>query len=208
MVKGVFSWPNDQVHTPRGEDSAISQRQSERLCATPLFVGFLSFRIMFYCCAPDLASVEAGKGSILSYICSGRDRQDSKWTNDIFGGSKSGGFAWEFVQQAYVLFPFRFQEYWCFVTPQLSLLLAVDARASLLPAQDDERLSAGTAGAGVSVETGWRVKATESMADRAAPAVVQPRLVRPWWFLWFDHGLRNLRLSDAGEIESELIVQR
>jgi hypothetical protein len=41
-----------------------------------------------------------------------------------------------------------------------------------------ERLSAGTAGAGVSVETGWRLKVTESMADRAAPAVVQPRLVR------------------------------
>jgi hypothetical protein len=43
-----------------------------------------------------------------------------------------------------------------------------------------ERLSAGTAGAAVSVETGWRVKVTEIMADRAAPAVVQPRLVRPW----------------------------
>jgi hypothetical protein len=41
-----------------------------------------------------------------------------------------------------------------------------------------ERLSAGTAGAGVIVETGRRVKVTESMADRAAPAVVQPRLVR------------------------------
>lgn len=26
-------------------------------------------------------------------------------------------------------------------------------------------------GAGASVETGWRVKATESMADKAAPAV-------------------------------------
>lgn len=34
-----------------------------------------------------------------------------------------------------------------------------------------QRSSAGTAGARVSVETGWRVKATESMADRAAPAV-------------------------------------
>ena len=34
-----------------------------------------------------------------------------------------------------------------------------------------ERSSAGTAGAGVSVETGWRVRVTESMADRAAPAV-------------------------------------
>ena len=32
----------------------------------------------------------------------------------------------------------------------------------------------------MSVETGRRVKPTESMADRAAPAVVQPRLVRPW----------------------------
>jgi hypothetical protein len=43
----------------------------------------------------------------------------------------------------------------------------------------NERSSAGTAGAGVSVDTGWRVKATEIMADKAAPAVVQPRLVRP-----------------------------
>ncbi len=42
-----------------------------------------------------------------------------------------------------------------------------------------QRPSAGTAGAGVSVETGWRVKATERMADRAAPAVGQPRLVLP-----------------------------
>jgi hypothetical protein len=41
-----------------------------------------------------------------------------------------------------------------------------------------ERSSAGTAGAAVSVETGWRVKVAESVADRAAPAVVQPRLVR------------------------------
>ena len=41
-----------------------------------------------------------------------------------------------------------------------------------------ERLSAGTAGAGVSVETGWRVKVTESMADTAATAVDQLRLVR------------------------------
>lgn len=38
-------------------------------------------------------------------------------------------------------------------------------------------LSAGTAGAGVSVETGLRVKVTGSMSDTAAPAVVQPRLV-------------------------------
>ena len=51
-----------------------------------------------------------------------------------------------------------------------------------------ERSSAGTAGAGVSVETGWRVKVTESMADRAAPAVVQPRLVR----LCFDCGVDHL----------------
>ena len=41
-----------------------------------------------------------------------------------------------------------------------------------------QRSSAGTAGVGVSVETGWRVINTKSMADRAAPAVVQPRLVR------------------------------
>ena len=58
----------------------------------------------------------------------------------------------------------------------------------------DERSSAGTAGAGESVVTGWRVKVTESMADRAAPAVVQPRLV-----LLFVHGLAILRilLGDA-----------
>ena len=41
-----------------------------------------------------------------------------------------------------------------------------------------ERSSAGTAGAGVNVETGRRIKVTESMADTAPPAVVQPRLVR------------------------------
>lgn len=45
----------------------------------------------------------------------------------------------------------------------------------LLPAQ---RSSAGTAGEGVSAETEWRVNVTESMPDRAAPAVVQARLVR------------------------------
>ncbi len=50
-----------------------------------------------------------------------------------------------------------------------------------------ERLSAGTAGAGVSVETEWGDKATESMADRAAPAVDQPRLVRPWLRVPFTH---------------------
>ena len=44
-----------------------------------------------------------------------------------------------------------------------------------------ERLSAGTAGAGVSAETGSRVKVAESIADKAAPAVDQPRLVRPWF---------------------------
>jgi hypothetical protein len=49
---------------------------------------------------------------------------------------------------------------------------------AMLNVVEPDRLSAGTAGAGVSVETGWRVKVTESMADRAAPAVVQPRLVR------------------------------
>lgn len=46
-----------------------------------------------------------------------------------------------------------------------------------------QRSSAGTAGARVSVETGWRVKVAESMADRAAPAVVQSRLVRPRSFV-------------------------
>lgn len=49
-----------------------------------------------------------------------------------------------------------------------------------------QRQSAGTAGAGVSVETGWRVKVTESMADRAAPAVVQPRFVRVLRFIGGD----------------------
>lgn len=53
-----------------------------------------------------------------------------------------------------------------------------------------ERSSAGTAGAPVSVETGWRVETTKSMADRAAPAVVQPRLVRPWlWMMAMLHEL-------------------
>jgi hypothetical protein len=46
-----------------------------------------------------------------------------------------------------------------------------------------ERSSAGTAGAGVGADTGWRVEVTESMADRAAPAVVQPRLVRLGFFM-------------------------
>ena len=41
------------------------------------------------------------------------------------------------------------------------------------------RLSAGTARARVNVETRRRVEVTESMVGRAAPAVVQPRLVRP-----------------------------
>lgn len=40
--------------------------------------------------------------------------------------------------------------------------------------------SAGTARADLRVETGWRVKVTEGVADRAAPSVVQPRLVRLW----------------------------
>jgi hypothetical protein len=43
--------------------------------------------------------------------------------------------------------------------------------------RDGERSSAGTDGAAESVETGWRVKVTERMADRAAPEVVQPRFV-------------------------------
>lgn len=50
-----------------------------------------------------------------------------------------------------------------------------DGRESLHSAK---RSSAGTAGAAASVEMGWRVKVTESMANRAAPAVVQPRLRR------------------------------
>ena len=37
-----------------------------------------------------------------------------------------------------------------------------------------------TAGAGGNVETGWRVKVAESMADTAAPAVGHQRFVRPW----------------------------
>ena len=40
-----------------------------------------------------------------------------------------------------------------------------------------ERSSAGTDGAAVNVEMGWRVKVSESISDRAAPAVVQPRFV-------------------------------
>jgi hypothetical protein len=57
-----------------------------------------------------------------------------------------------------------------------------------------ERSSAGTAGAGASVETGWRVKVTDSMADRAAPAVVQPRLVRRWFTISYGHGFALIRL--------------
>lgn len=41
-----------------------------------------------------------------------------------------------------------------------------------------QRRSDVTTGAGVSVKPEWRVKVTESMPDRAAPAVDQPRLVR------------------------------
>ena len=57
-----------------------------------------------------------------------------------------------------------------------------------------ERLSAGTAGAGMSVEMGWRVKNTENMADSAAPAVVQPRLVRPC-LVYASHGLHGVCCS-------------
>ena len=53
-----------------------------------------------------------------------------------------------------------------------------------------ERLSAGTAGAGVSVETGRRVEVTKSMGDRAAPAVVQPRLVSHLFGLGARYSLR------------------
>lgn len=51
-----------------------------------------------------------------------------------------------------------------------------------------ERSSAGTAGAGVSVETGWWVEVAESMTDRAAPAVFQPRLVRLRLWIRVAHG--------------------
>ena len=54
----------------------------------------------------------------------------------------------------------------------------VDAHGIFL----SERSSAGASGAGGN-ETGWRVKVMESLADRAAPAVVQERLVR---FLYTD----------------------
>lgn len=61
-----------------------------------------------------------------------------------------------------------------------------------------ERSSAGTAGAGVSVGTGWRVKVTESKADRAAPAVDQPRLVRPWLVV-----MVHLRLREGVKLGTE-----
>jgi len=51
-------------------------------------------------------------------------------------------------------------------------------------------LSAGTAGAGVSDETGGRVKVTESMADIAAPAIIQPRLVSPYLLVILRRGDR------------------
>ena len=40
-----------------------------------------------------------------------------------------------------------------------------------------------------------RVKVTESMADRAAPAVVQPRLVRPCWFVVGVHVMERIESS-------------
>lgn len=50
----------------------------------------------------------------------------------------------------------------------------------------------GTAGAGVSAETGWRVKVTQSLADSGAPAVVQPHLVRPWFgVVGHDFGIKK-----------------
>lgn len=67
-----------------------------------------------------------------------------------------------------------------------------------------ERSSAGTAGAGVSVETGWRVKVTESMADRAAPAVVQPRLVRLGLFGGGVHGW--LAATKSAKLGAEAIA--
>ena len=67
-----------------------------------------------------------------------------------------------------------------------------------------ERSSAGTAGAGVSVETGWRVKVGESMADRAAPAVVQPRLVRPGFFGGALHGW--LAATKSAKLGAEAIA--
>ena len=44
-----------------------------------------------------------------------------------------------------------------------------------------EHSSDGMRWGGVSVETGWRVKDTESMADSEAPAVVQPNLFARRW---------------------------
>ena len=72
---------------------------------------------------------------------------------------------------------------------KLSVAYLIQARRVTLDGWPNDS-SAGTAGAAVSVETGWRVRVTESMADRAAPAVVQPRLVRLCWFVsvhcWMD----------------------
>jgi hypothetical protein len=61
--------------------------------------------------------------------------------------------------------------------------------AGTLSHHGTERSSAGTAGAGVSVETGRRVKVTESIADRAAPAVDQPRFVRLRWIVVCRHSV-------------------
>jgi hypothetical protein len=54
------------------------------------------------------------------------------------------------------------------------------------------RSSAGTAGAGESVETGRRLKVRESMADKAAPAVVQPRLRQVFHESWSINFKSNL----------------
>ena len=51
-----------------------------------------------------------------------------------------------------------------------------------------EGSSAGTAGVGVSVDTRWQVKVTGSVADRTAPAVVPPRLVRLYVVVIGGHG--------------------
>jgi hypothetical protein len=63
-------------------------------------------------------------------------------------------------------------------------------------------MSAGTAGAGVSVETGRWVKVTQSMADRAAPAVVQPRLVRPSIGGGIGHSNNQMMCGTPGSLSS------
>ena len=51
-------------------------------------------------------------------------------------------------------------------------------------AADSARIGAVLTKAGVSVETGWRVRVTESMADRAAPAVGTSALFAlGWWWM-------------------------